>query len=99
MARTRAPDRAAAVRAFTAALDRLEASVRPFAQGPVAARNCLRRSVDPSRVARVTNLAQLLFDEEAFADWLLLETALGGNEGPGNIGQDTALGGEDSEDG
>ncbi len=67
--------------AFRGALRQLEAALQPFAQGPAAARDCLRRAVDPSWVARVTNLAQMLFDEEAFADWLLLDTALGGEEG------------------
>ncbi len=68
-------------RAFETALDQLEASLRPFARGPVTARDHLRRTVNPSRVARLTNLAQLLFDEEAFADWVLLDTALEGEDG------------------
>lgn len=74
-------DYAPEARALLTALGELEAALRPFAQGPVTARDYLRRAVDPSRVARVTNLAQLLFDEEAFTDWLLLDTALGGEDG------------------
>ncbi len=67
--------------AFQVALRQVEAALQPFAQGPAAARDFLRRAVDPSWVARVTNLAQMLLDEEAFADWLLLDTALGGEDG------------------
>lgn len=68
-------------RAFEEALRALERSIGPFARGPAGARTFLRSAVDPSRVARVTNLAQLLFDEEAFADWLLLDSTLGGKRG------------------
>jgi hypothetical protein len=69
---------ARATLAVEKALKTLETSVQPFVTGSPGAREFLRRSIDPSRVARVTNLAQLLFDEEAFSDWLLLESALGG---------------------
>lgn len=72
------PAYARETQAFLAALDELEAALGPFARGPAAARDYLRRGVDPSRVARVTNLAQLLFNENDFSDWLLLDTALGG---------------------
>lgn len=74
-------DYAPEVLAFQAALRQFEAALQPFAQGPAAARDYLRRAVDPSWVARVTNLAQMLLDEEAFADWLLLDAALGGEDG------------------
>lgn len=67
-------------RAVEEALRALEIALRPFSHGSAGAREFLRRSIDPSRVARVTNLAQLLFDEQAFADWLLLDTALGGEK-------------------
>jgi hypothetical protein len=69
-----------AVLALNRALTELEEALRAFTAGPPAARELLRRSLDSSRVARVTTLAQLMFDEEAYADWLLLDDALGGRE-------------------
>lgn len=57
-------------------LTRLRRALQPFVSGPVGARECLRRTVDPSLVAQAAGLAQLVFDEERFADWLLLQGAL-----------------------
>jgi len=58
----------------------LERALRPFVEGSPAAREFLRRSGVRGRIARVTEVAQLLLDEEAFADWKLLDGALGGGD-------------------
>ncbi|MCL6581070.1 MAG: hypothetical protein K6U08_05570 [Firmicutes bacterium] len=58
----------------------LERALRPFVEGSPAAREFLRRSELRDRLARVTGVAQLLLDEEAFADWRLLDGVLGGGD-------------------
>jgi len=86
--RARLADAAAAVEE---ALGLLEKALEPFARGTPGARELLRRSLDPARVGRVTNLAQLMLDEDAFADWRLLAGTLlsdapaGAPDRPGDV--------------
>jgi len=85
---------AAAAAALAEALGLLEKALEPFARGTPGARELLRRSLDPARVGRVTNLAQLMFDEDAFADWRLLAGTLdsgapaGAQDRPGGVGEE-----------
>jgi hypothetical protein len=71
---------AAAAAEVGACLDRLSQALRPFVTGSAGAREGLRRALAASSVARVTGLT-LLFDEDRFSDWRLIEGALG-EKGP-----------------
>lgn len=68
---------AAAAAEVGACLDRLSQALRPFVTGSAGAREGLRRALAASAVARVTGLTELLFDEDRFSDWRLIEGALG----------------------